>query len=67
MLTIGGDCGFYVEAFELNDWKIIPEKVKYSTDANTQIESQEYIIINYDVKKTGTMTQEFTKAITAFL
>jgi len=63
MLTIGSKCESYIETFEANEWKIIPVKVKYSTDANTQVDSQEYIIMNYDVKKVGNMTKEFIPTI----
>lgn len=49
MLSIGGECDFYLEA--LNNFAQIPVKVKYSTDANSQKDSQEYLIMNYDINK----------------
>jgi len=49
MLSIGSKCDLYLE--ELKDFNIIPVKVKYSTDANSQKESQEYIIMNYDINE----------------
>jgi len=55
MLTIGGECEFYIEELKANNWFIEPVKVKYSTDANSQKESQEYICMNYDIKKVPKM------------
>lgn len=49
MLSIGGDCEFYLET--LKDFVIKELKVKYSIDANSQKESTEYLIMNYDIKK----------------
>lgn len=48
MLSMGGKCEAYLE--QLEDWNIVPVKVKYSTDANSQKESQEYIIMNYEIE-----------------
>lgn len=58
MQTIGGDCHFYIEAYEDAGWNIVPVKVKYSTDANTQNERQEYICMNYDIKKVPLMIMD---------
>ncbi|KKN10967.1 hypothetical protein LCGC14_1031160, partial [marine sediment metagenome] len=41
MLSMGGKCEAYLE--QLSDWNIVPVKVKYSTSANHQKDSQEYI------------------------
>lgn len=49
MLSIGGECDFYLEKFKENKWIIDSVKTKYSTDATSQKESQEYIIMNYDI------------------
>lgn len=51
LLTIGGECGFYIDALKDAGWYIIKTNVKYSTDANTQKESIEYICMNYNIKK----------------
>lgn len=48
MLSIGGECDFYLK--QLEDWNIVPVKVKYSTSANHQHDSQEYIIMNYEIE-----------------
>ncbi len=66
MLSIGGDCEFYLDAFEWdnrslhckNNWFITPVKVKYSTDARSQTESTEYIITNYDMSKIPIMKED---------
>jgi len=56
LLSIGGDCEFYLKA--LKDFIQVPVKVRYATDANTQKESQEYLIMNYDIKEQGLMEQD---------
>jgi len=53
MLSIGGDCDLYLE--KLKDWNIQEVFVRYSTDANTQKKSKEYLIMNYDIKNTPIM------------
>jgi len=45
---MGGECEEYLE--QLKDWNIVPVKVKYSTSANHQKDSQEYIIMNYEIE-----------------
>ena len=49
MLSMGGDCEFYLDTLE--DCIIKELKVKYSTDANSQKESTEWLIMNYDITK----------------
>lgn len=59
LLSIGGDCEFYLDAFEWdnrslhakNNWRVIPVRVKYSTDANSQKSSKEYLISNYNIEE----------------
>ena len=53
MLSIGGECEFYLE--QLKDWNILPVKVKYSTSANHQKDSQEFIITNYEIQEIAKM------------
>lgn len=53
MLSIGGECEAYLE--QLSDWNIVPVKVKYSTSANHQKDSQEYIIMNYEIQSIAKM------------
>ena len=49
MLSIGGDCEIYIDILGEAGWVIDPVKTKYSTDANTQKDTQEYICMNYDI------------------
>ena len=53
MLSIGGECEAYLE--QLSDWNILPVKVKYSTSANHQKDSQEFIITNYEIQEIAKM------------
>lgn len=51
MLSMGGKCEeLYIEPLREANWVIEPVKVKYSTDANSQKESQEYICMNYEIR-----------------
>lgn len=61
MLSIGGNCEFYLDA--LKDCIIKELKVKYSTDANSQKESTEYLIMNYDINKEALMTQSTDQGV----
>lgn len=65
MLSIGSKCKMYLEA--LKDWVIIPVKVKYSTDAISQSDSQEYIIMNYEISKLSRMGMDYQKPLTKFM
>ena len=56
--SIGGKCGFYIDSYKDAGWNIIPIKVKYSTDANSQKESQEYFCMNYNIKKVPKMIMD---------
>lgn len=49
MLSIGKKCELYVEIFRQAGWVVEEVKVKYSTDANTQKEDTEYLIMNYRI------------------
>jgi len=53
LLTIGGTCDLYLE--KLKNFNIIPIKVKYSTSATTQKDSQEYMIMNYKIEEVPLM------------
>lgn len=56
MLSIGGNCELYLD--KLKGLFIKPVDVRYSTDANSQKKSREYIITNYDIKKLPLMRFE---------
>ena len=66
MLTIGGKCKDYIEILKGEGWFIVKALIKYATDANTQFESEEYICMNYDIKKTGIMIDN-SRSISEFL
>lgn len=51
MLSIGGECDFYLEALTGAGWSVKEVYTKYSTDANSQDLVKEYIIMNYDIDK----------------
>lgn len=51
MLSIGGDCKFYLEIFQKAGWFIKNLYTRYSTDANSQDLTKEYAIMNYDISK----------------
>ena len=54
MLSIGGDCGMYLD--ELSDFNILPVKTRYATNPHSKKEDiQEYLIMNYDIKKEDKM------------
>lgn len=54
MLSVGGDCGIYLD--ELSDFYILPVKTRYATNPHSKKEDiQEYIIMNYDIKKEDKM------------
>jgi len=54
-LSIGGDCKLYLDAFNKTGFYIDPVKTKYSMNAKNQNKTQEYIIMNYDIKKVPKM------------
>ena len=54
-LSIGGECELYLDAFKEAGFYIDPIKTKYSMNAQHQKNTQEYIIMNYDIKKVPTM------------
>lgn len=49
MLSIGGECEFYID--NLKDMNIIELNVKYSISSNHQYERKEYLIMNYDIEE----------------
>ena len=57
MLSIGGDCEFYLE--ELSEFNIQEVYTKYSTDANSQKLSLEYLIMNYDINDLPKMMEDY--------
>lgn len=66
LLTIGGKCKEYIDILKEENWFILKALVKYATDANTQFESEEYICMNYDIKKLGIMKTD-SKSIVDFI
>jgi len=64
MLSMGGECEMYLK--QLKDWNIVPLKVKYSMDANNQYDRNEYLIMNYEIKKSAKMTNNCQGNITKF-
>lgn len=65
MLSIGKDCQMYLD--QLSDWVIVPVKVRYSTDANSQKLSQEYIIMNYNINDIGNMQIDNQSSLMGFM
>lgn len=64
MLSIGGVCKeIYIEPLMDAGWNIVPVKVRYSTSATTQKESQEYICMNYEIKGIAKMIQDSSQKI----
>ena len=53
MLSIGGDCDFYLDS--LSSFIITKVKTVYSANAKAQRERVEYLIMNYDLKELGMM------------
>lgn len=66
MLSIGGDCQFYLDILKENNWFIKEVKTKYSTDANSQNEITEYVCMNYDINKFPKMIIDYQKDIRDF-
>ena len=64
MLSIGGDCKFYLD--ELKEFNIQKVNTRYSIDGTTQRPSVEYLINNYGEKKTE-ITWRKEKSIEHFL
>ena len=58
MLSIGGDCQFYLDAFKGPNWIIKEVYTKYSTNANSQELKKEYLIMNYDIKAVPRFEQD---------
>ena len=51
MLSIGKECGFYLDALMDAGWIIKEVTTRYSTNANTQSLSKEYLCMNYNIDK----------------
>lgn len=51
LLSIGGECEFYLDAFREVGFRIDPIPNKYSTNAKHQKEITEYIVMNYNPEK----------------
>lgn len=67
MLSIGGDCELYLDSFGDAGWIIEEVFTKYSTNANTQEEVKEYVIMNYDIKKESKMIMDNQVSLTKFM
>jgi len=66
-LSIGKDCGFYLDALGDAGWFIKEIATKYSTNANTQKPSKEYICSNYDIKKFPKMIMDNQISLTKYM
>lgn len=55
MLSTGGDCEIYIDTLKSAGWIIKDKKTRYSTNANVQSLKQEYLCMNYDIKKVSKM------------
>ena len=51
MLSIGASCELYLDA--LSDFYIVELKTKYQTDANSQDEVIEFLVMNYNPEELG--------------
>jgi len=58
MLSTGGDCGIYLDALGDAGWFIKKVHTRYSTNANSQKLTKEYICMNYDIKKLPKMIMD---------
>ena len=63
MLSIGGECGHYIDVLTENNWNIVSVKVRYSTDANSQKQSQEYICMNYEIENVAKMVMDSSQKL----
>lgn len=63
MLSIGGDCQFYLDILKENDWIIKEVKTKHSTDSKTQNEIIEYACMNYDINTFPKMVMDLQSDI----
>ena len=60
MTSIGGECEKYLEAFENREgWIVKPVYTKYSTDAMSQKQSRENLIMNYKIGSIPKMKADF--------
>ena len=67
MLSIGKDCGFYLDALRAAGWFIKEISIRYSTNANAQKLSKEYLCTNYDIKKIPKMIIDNQILLTKFM
>lgn len=64
MLSTGGECEeIYIDPLTDAGWNIVPVKVKYSTDANSQKDSQEYICMNYKIGNIAKMVEDSSQKL----
>lgn len=59
MQTIGGNCEFYLDSYKEVGWKIKEVFTKYSTDANSQNPTKEYICMNFNIKNFPKMIMDY--------
>jgi len=50
-IGVGEECSFYIDALKEADWIVEDAWVKHSTDANSQVDKQEFLCMNYDITK----------------
>lgn len=58
---------FFLSEFFGAGWIIEEVFTKYSTNANTQEEVKEYVIMNYDIKKESKMIMDNQVSLTKFM
>jgi len=58
MLSTGGECGIYLDALGDAGWFIKEVYTRYSTNANNQNLTKEYICMNYDIGKVHKMVMD---------
>lgn len=67
LLSIGGECEeLYVKPLKEAGWFVEEVFVKYSTDANSQKKSKEYLIMNYDIERVPKMIHDHQVDIRSF-
>ncbi len=66
-LSIGKDCDLYIDLLGDAGWIIKEVYTKYSTNANRQKLSKEYICMNYDIKKYPKMIMDNQIPLTKYM
>jgi len=67
LLSIGGKCKLYLDAFREANYIIEPIETKYSTNARHQNKTLEYLVMNYDIKKLPKMIMDYQVPLTKYM